>query len=68
MHLDASLSSLKTEMLKRHVILNIVCAVGCVAEVMRAICKQGGVEHDPPLHVYIGQKSQEPNTGIAVLQ
>lgn len=64
MHLDASLSSLKTEMLKRHVILNIVCAVGCVAEVMRVICKQGGVEHDLPSMFTLGRNHRNQTLGL----
>jgi len=59
-----SLSSLKTEMLKRHVILNIVCAVGCAAEVMRVICKQGGVEHDLHTLFTLGRNLRNQTLGL----
>lgn len=64
MHLGDSLSSLKTETLKRHVTLNIVCAVGCVAEVMRVICKQGGVEHDLHSLFTLGRNHRNQTLGL----
>lgn len=64
MHLGDSLSSFKIEMLKRHVILNIVCAVGCVAEVMRVICKQGGVEHDLHSMFTLGRNHRNQTLGL----